>query len=247
MAADIPVFSRSRSPSTWPQVALIGGMVVAAAILLFAVVRPVKVMPYLAQAPVYTVIDQHGQPFSSGDLENHVVVYDFIYTHCTTVCPAMTGQMLQIQRALDEAGWLGDEVMLVTVTFDPERDTPQRLLDYATQINANPEAWVWLTGEPVAVKQLVGSEFGVYFERVPVDEAEARAAGLTPEQIESAYDFIHSTSFVVVDGQGRIRAEYQQMLDVDQALRDIGLVVREANAGWARPLWQAAHLLRAYP
>jgi protein SCO1/2 len=159
----------------------------------------------------------------------------------------MTAQMLKVQRGLEEKGWLGDEVMLVSITFDPERDTSARLAEKAAEFNADPDGWLWLTGDLITIKQLVGGDFGVYFEQVPLDEEAAEAAGLTPEEIAEGYDFVHATAFVLVDEEGTIRSEYRQMLDTEQAMRNIALVVREKNAGALAPLWRAAHAIRAYP
>jgi protein SCO1/2 len=201
------------------------------------------VLPDLSAAPTYQLIDQNAQPFGSEDLDGKVVLYNFVFTHCTTVCPAMTGQMLQIQNRLAAQGMLGRDVELVTITFDPERDTSERLAEYAASVNASDTDWHWLTGNLIEIKQLVGGDFGVYFERVPLSE-DALVAGHDHE----GYDFVHSTVFVIVDGGGEIRAEYQQMLDIDQTLRDIKLVVREQQAGpLLRPLFLAAHSIRAYP
>lgn len=229
-------------------VVLLSVVILVGLVLVFLLIKPVKVLPYLAEAPTYNLIDQHGETISSADLQGHVVLYDFIYTHCTTVCPAMTGQMLQIQKELEKKGQLGEDVILVSITFDPERDTPERLQTYSELMRTGPDSWLWLTGDLIPIKQLVGGEFGVYFEKTPLDEAAADAAGLTPEERENGYDFIHATVFTLVDEQGNIRAEYHELLDVDQILRDIDLVVREKNAsGVGQLLIRLAHLTRAYP
>jgi protein SCO1/2 len=234
-------------PRAGAHIALVVMSAVLMAVLGFVVFRPIKVMPYLAVAPSYQLTSQEGRPVSNSDLYGRVVLYDFIYTHCTTVCPAMTGQMLQIQRRLAAMG-LSEDVALVSITFDPQRDTPERLREYAERMNADQANWLWLTGDKISIKRLVGSDFGVYFEQVPIDRANAVAAGLSEEEIASGYDFIHAVMFVLVDEKGMIRAEYRELMDVEQMVRDIRLVVNEKNAvGPARLLWQAAHLIRAYP
>lgn len=221
--------------------------VLAAAILAFVLLKPVKVMPVLAQAPSYSLTDQNGQPFDAASLDGKVVVYDFIYTSCTTVCPAMTGQMLRMQRELEAAGQLGSDVELVTITFDPERDTPQRLTEYAAGVGADTTTWHWLTGDTIAIKQLVGGDFGVYFEKVAPEEM-AGMEGHEGHDMSGMYDFVHATVFVLVDADGRIRAEYDGMSDVEQVVADAGRVVREQEAGpLTAPIYQLAHLVRAYP
>ncbi len=248
MSTNTVDFDRKRGTLHITKLALLALMSLAVLALLFMIVKPVKVLPRLTQAPTYTLQDQNGEPFSDDNLRGKIVLYDFIYTSCTTVCPAMTGQMLQVQQELAERGWLGDDVVLVSITFDPERDTPERLREYVAQMQVSPEGWYWLTGDLMTIKQLVGGEFGVYFEKAPLDEAAAEAAGLTPEERADNYDFIHASVFVLVDENGQIRAEYHELIDVDQILRDIELAVREKNAqGIGRLVRQAAHLVKAYP
>ena len=209
----------------------------------FMLARPLKVMPRLGAAPSFTLTDPHGQPLGSDDLRGKVVLYDFVYTSCQTVCPAMTAQMMQVQQRLADGGQLGEDVVLVTITFDPERDTPERLLAESRKFGAVAGGWHWLTGELIAIKQLVGGEFGVYFEKVAAEDAPHDEG-----HAHEGYDFVHATVFVLVDEEGQIRSEYHQMLDIDEVMRDIGLVVSEKNApALARPVWQAAHAIRAYP
>ncbi|MCC6906131.1 MAG: SCO family protein [Anaerolineae bacterium] len=222
-----------------------GAVLVGVVLIILAMViaRPIRVLPYQAPAPIYTLIDQHGEPFNSGDLQSSVVLYSFIYTHCTTVCPAITAQMKQVALRLEEDGLLGNPVKLVTVTFDPARDTPQRLTEYAAQFDAPPDDWVWLTGNPTEIKKLVGGEFGVYFEQVAAENPTS-----DPAPAEEAYDFVHATVYVLVDDEGVIRSEYLGMMDIDRTVRDIRRVVNEERSPAAlSPLYRAAHLLRWYP
>jgi protein SCO1/2 len=199
-------------------------------------------LPEVTAAPSYLLINQDSQPVSSADLRGKVVVYNFIYTSCETVCPAITGQMLQLQRQLAEDGLLGQDVVLVTITFDPERDTPERLADYARQMRAGSEGWLWLTGEPAEVKQLVGAEFGVYFEKVMSGDAgHGDLASAHPDLVE----FVHDTTFTLVDEQGMIRAEYHEFPDGGVMLDAITALVREKNArGVGRAVWRFADLMQ---
>lgn len=218
--------------------------------LAFIAIKPIKVLPVIAPAPVYSLIDQTGERVTSEDLKGQVVLYDFIYTHCTTICPVMTGQMLQVQKRLSEENLLGRKVTLVTITFDPERDTPERLSSYASQMHALPTGWLWLTGELFDIKRVVGSEFGVYFERVPPGSGAAGLADTNKEisAAEEGYDFIHASVFVLVDSQGMIRAEYRELIETDRVLADIARVMQEDSALLPLSLlYQLAHKVRAYP
>jgi protein SCO1/2 len=91
------------------------------------------------------LVDQNGDEmkFVSDVIGDRIVVMDFVYTSCTTVCPVISAVFGQVQDKLGEQ--LGDEVVLVSVSVDPVRDTPQRLKAYAAKHKAKP-GWIWLTG-----------------------------------------------------------------------------------------------------
>jgi len=92
-----------------------------------------------------TLVDQDGRQvkFASDVIGDKIVVIDFIYTSCTTVCPVLSALLGQVQGRLGDH--LGDDVALVSVSIDPTRDTPQRLKAYAARYQAQP-GWIWLTG-----------------------------------------------------------------------------------------------------
>ncbi len=206
-------------------------------IALIGIVVLITPLPDLGAAPSYQLINQDEQAVSDLNLRGQIVVYNFIYTSCTTVCPALTGQMMQIQNQLAAENRLGSDVVLVTMTFDPERDTPARLREYTNQMGVEPDSWLWLTGEPVEMRQLVGAEFGVYFEKIASDEG--------AEHGHEGYGFAHDTAFILVDEQGIVRAEYAQFPGVKQVLQDIQMLVMEKNAqGIQRLIWQTAHWLK---
>lgn len=92
----------------------------------------------------------------SQTLGDRVVVVDFVFTHCTTICPALTAIMASVQRKL---GPVGDEVLLVSVTVDPVRDTPARLDTFARSVGAT-EDWWWLTGPAAEIDRTLRA-FGV--------------------------------------------------------------------------------------
>ncbi len=91
------------------------------------------------------LVDQDGRrvKFVSDVIGDRIVVMDFVYTSCTTVCPVLSAVFSQMQGKLGEQ--LGEEVALVSVSVDPIRDTPQRLKAYAAKHKAQP-SWIWLTG-----------------------------------------------------------------------------------------------------
>jgi protein SCO1/2 len=94
----------------------------------------------------HLLLDQHGREvkFVSDVIGDRIVVMDFVYTTCTTVCPVLSAVFGQVQNRLGDR--LGDDVVLVSVSVDPIRDTPQRLKAYSKIHRAQP-GWIWLTGK----------------------------------------------------------------------------------------------------
>lgn len=85
-------------------------------------------------------------------IDDRIVVIDFVYTTCTTVCPVLSAIFAQVQNRLGDR--LGTDVHLVSVSVDPNRDTPERLKAYADSLKSRP-GWVWLTGEKIAVDDVL--------------------------------------------------------------------------------------------
>jgi protein SCO1/2 len=93
----------------------------------------------------HLLVDQHGKEvkFVSDVIGDRIVVMDFIYTTCTTVCPVISAVFGQVQNKLGDR--LGDDVVMVSVSVDAIRDTPKRLKAYSKMHRAQP-GWIWLTG-----------------------------------------------------------------------------------------------------
>lgn len=208
-------------------------VVLGVAVLAFTIFQPIRVLPRLALAPGYLLTDQDGARLTSEGVRGKVVVYTIGYTGCGARCEETTALLREVQARLGEVVEPGDvAVRLVTISIDPERDTPEVLSAAAAAAGADPEVWRLATGEPKALKTLVGSGLRVYYG--PDDEGGYR---LDP-------------ALFVVDGWGILRAEYRYRIPKpDRLLRDVGLVVREARAatGIGRLAYEAAHLFACYP
>lgn len=140
--------------------------------------------------PDFTLVSQTGDTVRSQDLRGPWIA-DFMFTTCGSICPVMSAQFEQLSTRLD------DRVRLVSFSVDPERDTPERLAEYAARYGAVPARWLFLTGEKADVRRLVQDGF-----RLGVDDA-------APEDIARGADTIlHSTRFVLVDANARIRGYY---------------------------------------
>ncbi|MCO7595599.1 MULTISPECIES: SCO family protein [Pseudomonas] len=98
------------------------------------------------------LLDQDGLPvrLEKDLVGDRLVVMGFIYTSCTTVCPVVSSIMSKVQQQL--GGRVGEEVQLVSISVDPQRDDPKRLLGYAKAFQHGP-GWRWLTGSPYAISE----------------------------------------------------------------------------------------------
>lgn len=164
--------------------------------------------PVLAEVPEFTLTSHRGETVTREDLLGRPWVADLIFTRCVLACPAMTGKMAILDRELP------DDVRLVSVTVDPEHDDPGVLAEYAERFDAG-DRWHFLTGERMEIYHLAGEGL-----RLPYDPNPP----LVP--FEPGDNIYHSTRFVLVDAEGRVRGYYETMEgDQTEALRrDLELI-----------------------
>lgn len=148
------------------------------------------------KAPSFVLVDQTGAPFDTSALAGKVAVVDFIYTHCTDMCPLLSANMAQVQKQLQADGVLGTHVMLLSVSVDPLHDPPPALAEYGARFGANPASWKLLTGDWDDVFAVVADfKVGV---RTPRPAADTPPPGGT--------ELSHTARVVLIDRQGTIRA-----------------------------------------
>jgi protein SCO1 len=152
-------------------------------------------LPALGKVPEFSLLSSGGAPLSQADLAGRIWIADFIFTHCPGLCPMLSAQMAKLQGALARDGNPG--VRLVSFTVDPANDTPQALRAYAEGLHADPQRWLFLTGERSALHTLIGQGF-----HVAVAE---RAEG---ENTDGEGLITHSDRFVLVDRDLQIRGYY---------------------------------------
>jgi protein SCO1/2 len=156
-------------------------------------------LPTYGMVPEFHLTAHSGEEFSSKKLDGKIWVADFMFTNCPGPCPRMTTQMRTIQQAFPNES----DIRFVSFTVDPDRDTPEVLEAYARRYKADLSTWYFLTGPVQKLHQLkretflLGDVNGVSFE--------------------------HSTRFVLVDGDGRIRGFYPtaEPSDIDKLIADI--------------------------
>ena len=116
-------------------------------------------LPTIAPAPEFALTSQDGAQVALADFRGKVVAVTFIYTLCTNTCPVLTPMMSFVQDQLGAD--FGANIAFVSITVDPERDTPEVLKQYAQAFGANLAGWFFLTG-PSDVIQDVTRRYGVF-------------------------------------------------------------------------------------
>jgi len=156
--------------------------------------------------PAFQLTSQDGQPFHSQVLAGKIWVADFIYTTCPGPCPRMTSQMREVQDAVLKV----PDVRLVSFTVDPARDTPPVLAEYAKTHGASSALWYFLTGPQETLQNLDRDVFKL---------------GNVDATLQ------HSTRFVLVDRQSRIRAYYDtsESSAIPKLISDIYALARERS------------------
>ena len=198
----------------------------------FATLRPIQVLPRITPAPSFVLTNQAGQSLTSEDLRGSIVLYNFTYTHCQADCPQTSPTMQAVQAQLDTIENGNIPIQLVTLSFDPTRDTPATLQQYATTLGADTSQWHFATGPANQLKWIIGAGYSLFYQANP----------------DGTYTF--DPALMLVDGAGILRAEYRTATpEIDRILRDINLLISEAqnSQGAARYAYEAAHLFLCYP
>jgi protein SCO1/2 len=151
-------------------------------------------LPALGPIADFTLTNQDGKITTLADLSNHVWVADIIFTRCAGPCPIMTGQMKMLQDALPQTS----QAKLVTLTTDPDYDSPDVMKRYAGRFNADFNRWTFLTGTKSEIAALASGSLKL--SAVPVKSG---------DQKNPADLFIHTTIFVVVDKHAQLRGIFE--------------------------------------
>ena len=171
-------------------------------------------LPDLGTMPDFTLIDQNERPVKSADLKGKVLLVGFIYTNCPDVCPLTTTRMRELQERLAKAGMLGNDTMLLSISVDPDRDTPAVLAKYAANYGADTATWPFLTGKTDYVRTVVVEGFHLGAEKTPTHD---HGGSPTP-----TYEVAHSDRLVLVDKHGTVRATFHtDQFDATQVLADM--------------------------
>jgi protein SCO1/2 len=153
-----------------------------------------KALPVIDRISDFALTNQDNQVVTLANLTNRVWVADIIFTRCAGSCPIMSTQMKSLQEALPSTS----DAKLVTLTCNPDYDSPAILKKYGERYGADFNRWMFLTGSSRELASLATA--GLKLAATPV----------APEDRTNPDDFfVHSTIFVVVDKQARLRGIFQ--------------------------------------
>lgn len=171
--------------------------------------------------PEFTFVERSGRQVRLSDLGGKVWIASFFYSQCTETCPLQTANMATLQNEF--AG--EPDVRLVSISVDPEHDTPAFLVDYARRYNADSERWLFLTGAKDEIQRFAAEGFRLGVVERPFEEEHVHPDGTVHIHKSAAGERVmHSSRFVLVDRQGRIRGYFRS--DDAASLQRIGPAVK---------------------
>lgn len=163
------------------------------------------------EVPDFSFTNQFSEEVTWEDFEGDIVVADFFFTTCPTICPIMTKQMTRLQWMLEDPAY--DDVHFISHTVNPSNDTPEVLRKYGEEQGADFEKWTFVTGDQ---EDIFEQGFEGYL--LSTQEDEAAPGG-----------FLHSSMFVLVDRDRHIRGFYDgtSSKEVDDLVTDIKMLKKE--------------------
>jgi len=158
-------------------------------------------LPTIGAAPEFALTTHDGTRLALPDLRGKVVAVTFIYASCVDTCPLLTTKMAGLQNRLGHE--FGRRVVFVSITVDPERDTPEVLRRYARAHGAESPGWAFLTGAHDEIRE-VARRYGVFCAKTPRGDVD------------------HTFLTSLVDQRGNLRVQYLGVRwDPNQMLRDL--------------------------
>lgn len=157
----------------------------------------------------FSLINQNGKTITQDDYKDKIYVADFFFTTCQTICPIMTSNMTEVQKAIIN----DDEVMLLSHTVTPEIDTVEQLKRYALEKGVNDAKWNLVTGDKKQIYELARKSY----------------LAVKDQGDGGAYDMIHTENFMLIDKKKQIRGFYDgtKREDIERLLDDIKTLKKE--------------------
>ncbi len=163
------------------------------------------------QVPPFTFTDAYGHTVTDRSTEGKIIVADFFFTKCTSICPTMTRQMQQLQFKLDEPAY--EDILFLSHTVDPLNDSLDVLRKYARKWQADSSRWKFVTGDPAAIYRQGNNGYLLS----------------AMEDSTAAEQFVHDQRFVLVDKRRHIRGFYDgtDTEEVGRLATDLKMLMKE--------------------
>jgi protein SCO1 len=144
----------------------------------------------------FSLTNQQGKKITLDSIKGKIIIADFFFTHCPTICPPMTKNMKRLQESINNGQRVGDKtnklVHFLSFSIDSERDSVERLKYWADRFQINPEKWWLLTGDKKTIYDIALNEI-----KLGVQDGEG---------IDT--NFVHSDKFVLIDSNRYVRGFY---------------------------------------
>jgi len=169
------------------------------------------------RVPAFSLTNQLAKPVTDRDLAGKVWVASFVFTRCATVCPMLTARFRALQDELSDL----KGVAYVSISVDPEYDTPTVLAAYAERFGADEKQWQFLTGPLSDIERTVVAGFKIHI-------GDRKKSASDPTLME----IMHGEHFVLVDRSGQIRGYFQSD---DAGRAELARALRSLSVGPKRP------------
>ena len=161
----------------------------------------------------FSLTNQEGKPVSWDSLKGKIIIADFFFTHCPTICPQMTLNMKRMAESIHNGQRVGDrtnkQVRFLSFSIDPERDSVERLKYWADKFQIDPEQWWLLTGDKKVI-------YGMVIDEMKVGLVDGKGIDT---------NFIHSDRFVLIDSNRHVRGYYSGLDEIALAKLSNDLVL----------------------
>lgn len=172
-------------------------------------VKTVKGKSEIITTPEWTFTDQNNEQFSSSQVKDDIQVLNFFFTSCPSICPTMNKNVQKVQQVFID----NENLQFVSITVDPDRDTPEKLKDYEEVYSLNHKQWHFLTGDKNKIYLMARKGYNLM-----ASDADGDAA-----------DFIHSQQVLLIDPNQKIRGIYDgtEEKDMGDLVKDINKLQKE--------------------
>jgi protein SCO1/2 len=199
-----------RKLPSWLLVVLVIGAIVLVTAVAFVLLRPYEYHGLVLQSPKpaadFTLVAAGDKPINLSDYRGKLVVLYFGYTFCPDVCPTT---LAEITKAVQKLGKKAEDVQVIMVTVDPERDTPERLAEYMDFFNPS---FVGLSGTPEQIAA-AATPYGIYYQK-----HEGTAA--------TGYLVDHTATTNMLDREGRVKLVWPYGTDGDAMAADLAHMLK---------------------